>query len=204
MGWPGSMPTPVGSAMPARNTDSSRSPGSLRELAELLATPLNEQELPDRDLGERLCALAQTLDELVPPAPEPELPEPVEAYEAIEDSQATAAAGAVEDSDASPEDDVDIWGDGVALFGPGKPKAETVAPHAGRSQSQDQGKGGKQARSGAGTCTCASCGTGASADTAAPPAMRATRAGALTPRMPTPAPAPARRQRQYRPASPEP
>ena len=102
--------------------------GHLRELAEQLATPLNEQELPDRDLGERLCALAQSLDELVPPAPEPELPEPVEAYEAIDDSQATAAAGAVEASDASPEDDVDIWGDGVALFGPGKPKAETVAP----------------------------------------------------------------------------
>ena len=67
--------------------------GPLREIAQLLEAALDEQQLPDQELGERLCSLAQSLDEVVPPAPEPELPEAIETLEAFEVIEAIPAPG---------------------------------------------------------------------------------------------------------------
>lgn len=101
----------------------------LHAIAELLERPLGEQQLPDQELGERLCALAQILDESVPPAPEPQVPEPiqdsqpVEADEPIEADESWDIPRALEATgtagQASPDEGADAWGNGVSLFGPG-------------------------------------------------------------------------------------
>ena len=94
----------------------------LRAIAELLKDVLDQEQLPDPELGERLCALAQTLRDLAPPAPSAPAPGPeayVPANLAEEFALMTAAAGAqakpVEKRPAHTEGDA--WSDNVALFG---------------------------------------------------------------------------------------
>ncbi|MBP8097779.1 MAG: EAL domain-containing protein [Arenimonas sp.] len=148
--------------------------GPLREIAQLLEAALDEQQLPDHELGERLCSLAQTLDEVVPPAPEPELPEAIETLEEFEVIEATPPPGLTEANDANdanvtdPEADADIWGDGVALFGPSKSKEKSIAD-----------------------APMASPAPARSPTPSMPaPSTPPNRSGPLTPRMPAAAPAP--------------
>ena len=169
----------------------------LREIAGLLEAILNEQQLPDTELGQRLCALAQSLDDLVPPAPEPEVPEPIELYETIEAfevSEAVEQTDAAEANPTSPEDDTDIWGDGVALFGPSRTKEQDAAPST-QAKPEARSKKAKPAPAKPVAQTPAPAPAAApapvrSAEPATATAMPSSRAGALTPRMPTQAPAP--------------
>ena len=97
----------------------------LRAIAELLKDALGQEQLPDLELGERLCALAQTLNELVPPAPAVASDEFVPANLAEEFAlMAAADAAQTKAADAAlVEDEVNAWGDGVARPPPAKAAA---------------------------------------------------------------------------------
>ena len=97
----------------------------LRAIAELLKDALDQEQLPDLELGERLCALAQTLNELVPPAPAVASDEFVPANLAEEFAlMAAADAAQTKAADAAlVEDEVNAWGDGVARPPPAKAAA---------------------------------------------------------------------------------
>jgi EAL domain-containing protein (putative c-di-GMP-specific phosphodiesterase class I)/PleD family two-component response regulator len=103
----------------------------LQAIGELLAELLEREQLPDLAVGERLLALAQTLNECVPPAPA--------AVESAEPDDASADADFLHSSDAvaasapihaaaealTVEQDLDVWGDGVAIYGQVAGQAKT-------------------------------------------------------------------------------
>jgi EAL domain-containing protein (putative c-di-GMP-specific phosphodiesterase class I)/DNA-binding response OmpR family regulator len=101
----------------------------LNAIALLVRESLEQEQLPDADLGGRLCALVQTLTELAPPAPEPAPPPPLPETLAEEFAQmaladATQAKAAAEALFHEPGD---AWGDGVPLFGKLADKASEPA-----------------------------------------------------------------------------
>jgi EAL domain-containing protein (putative c-di-GMP-specific phosphodiesterase class I)/PleD family two-component response regulator len=122
----------------------------LREIAGLIEGALDQELLPDRELGERLCALAQSLRDLLPAMPaesesesestiieEIVLSTPGEAVAPVSDP---VPAHAVAETSARPEDDVDVWGDGVALFAPSQSKQAKPADQAPSSRPEKADK----------------------------------------------------------------
>ena len=95
----------------------------------LVRESLEQEQLPDADLGGRLCALVQTLTELAPPAPEPEPPPPPPATLAEEFAQMALADATQAKAAAAAlfHESGDAWGDGVPLFGKLPEKAVEAA-----------------------------------------------------------------------------
>ncbi len=109
----------LGAASAAQGLDESAEP--LLAIATLLAEVLAQEQLPDPELGERLRALARTLDEVVPRPPVEEIePVPFVPSNLAEEFEMMNAADARAGRPApviQADDLTDHWGDGVALFG---------------------------------------------------------------------------------------
>jgi EAL domain-containing protein (putative c-di-GMP-specific phosphodiesterase class I)/DNA-binding response OmpR family regulator len=92
---------------------------TLHDLAGALEQAIAQQQLPDVELGGRLCELVQTLSDLAPPPPE--LPDPgppldtvVEEFTQLANADVAQARAHAEKLFRAPGD---AWGDGVQLFG---------------------------------------------------------------------------------------
>jgi EAL domain-containing protein (putative c-di-GMP-specific phosphodiesterase class I)/PleD family two-component response regulator len=96
----------------------------LQAIASLVAEALEREQLPDAQLGERLCALADALNACVPPAP-PEEPSPeqqaasgLDAEFALLAERAARAIPAPSRSEPAPvAAALDAWGDGAPVYG---------------------------------------------------------------------------------------
>ena len=91
----------------------------LRKLAEALEHALGLEELPDVELGGRVCELVQNLSDAAPPPPE--LSDPGPTPQAVIEELAHVAQADVAQARAHAEalfrTEGDAWGDGVQLFG---------------------------------------------------------------------------------------
>ncbi len=101
----------------------------LRTLCSLLEESLEQQQLPDVELGGRLCELVQTLSDLAPAAPEPPPPPPppVSLAEEFALMAMADATKAKEGAAALFHEPGDAWGDGVPLFGK-LPSSDSARP----------------------------------------------------------------------------
>ena len=109
----------------------------LHALSGLLREVIEQEQLPDAALGERLCALAQSVIDLAPPAP----PVPVQPGETGDEAAPAddftvthfvlppvVTTTPTPEAELSEEDD--IWGDGVALFGKSETRSDDARPTA--------------------------------------------------------------------------